>query len=176
MRHSADFWLKVVHEYLSGKTRMTDLSKKYQMDVGKIKYKVNLYQMHGELPFSDEYEKRIYTREEKLKAIKIVLSGQKSGRQVALEMGIPNPHVVHDWVKKFKRDGEQSIQISRGRKKYMLHEDRQKYLAEKELKERLKALELENDYLKKSLALISKKNKRLKKKYESLVSLRAKSN
>lgn len=56
---------------------MTDLSKKYQMDIGKIKYRVNLYQMHGELPFSDEYEKRIYTREEKINAIKIVLSGQK---------------------------------------------------------------------------------------------------
>ena len=59
MRHTADFWLKVVREYLSGKTRMTDLSKKYQMDIGKIKYRVNLYQMHGELPFFDEYEKRI---------------------------------------------------------------------------------------------------------------------
>lgn len=173
MRHTADFWLKVVREYLSGKTRMTDLSKKYQMDIGKIKYRVNLYQMHGELPFSDEYEKRIYTREEKLNAIKVVLNGKKSGRQVALEMGIPNPHVVHDWVKKFQRDGEESIQISRGRKKYMLHEERQKYLANKELNDRLKALELENDYLKKSLALISKKNKRFKKKSELLMNLRA---
>lgn len=173
MKHTAGFWLKIIHEYLSGKTRMTDLSKKYHMDIGKIKYRINLYQMHGELPFSDDYEKRIYTREEKLNAIKIVLSGKKSGRQVSLEMGIPNPHVVHDWVKKFKEQGEESIQISRGRKKYMLHEDRQKYLANKELNARLKALELENDYLKKSLALISKKNKRFKRKSESLMNLRA---
>ena len=56
----------------------------------------------------------------------------------------------------------------------MLHKDRQRFLADKELKARCKHLEDENEFLKKSLALALLKDKRLKKKYESLMSLRAK--
>ena len=111
--------------------------------------------------------------EEKIEAIQSILNGEKSSRQVALEKAIPNPHTVQDWVKKFKTEGVEAIQTSKGRKKYMLHEDRQRYLADKELRDRYRHLELENEYLKKSLALISKKNKRLKKKSESLMNLRA---
>ena len=176
MKVNASVWLKIVHEHLDKGVPMTLLAEKYKVDLAKIKYRTKLYLMHGEKPFTDEQESRVYTREEKLEVIKIVLSGQKSGRQIALEKAIPNPHTVHDWVIKYKRDGEASIQVSRGRKKYMLHEDRQRYLADKELKARCKHLEDENEFLKKSLALALKKDKRLKKKYESLVSLRAESN
>ena len=176
MKRNAKMWLKIIHEYLDDGIPMTMLSKKYHVDIAKIKYRTKLYKLHGEKPFSDEQEKRIYSREEKLEVIKTVLSGKKSGRQVALEKGIPNPHTVHNWINKYKREGEAAIQVSRGRKKYMLHEDRQKYLADKELKARCKHLEDENEFLKKSLALALKKDKRLRKRYKSLVSLRAKSN
>ena len=93
-----------------------------------------------------------------------------------MELAIPHPNTVNDWVQLYKEKGEDAIQISTGRKKYMLHEDRQKYLADKELKARCKHLEDENEFLKKSLALALKKDKRLRKKYKSLMSLRAKSN
>ena len=118
--------------------------------------------MHGEKPFLEQ-DKRIYTREEKLEAIKIVMSNQKSARQLALEKGMPSPHVIQDWVEKFKKDGADSIQISRGRKGYRLHADRQKYLANKELRERLAYLEAENAYLKKAYSLIQEKSRRTKK-------------
>lgn len=157
MVHNAQFWLSAVHEYLDEKESMTNLCKKYSIDCGKLKYRVNLYLLYGDTPFTDEQENRVYTREEKLKAIHLVLDHKKSARQVGLEMCIPNPHTVQDWVKKYKQFGEEAIQISRGRKKYLLHEDRQRLLAENELKERNKFLEMENDVLKKSLALISKR-------------------
>ena len=176
MRKNAQMWLKIVHEYLDGKERMTVLCRKYKVDLGKLKYRAKLYLLYGDKPFTDEQENRIYTREEKLKAIQLVLDGKKSSRQVALEMAIPNPHTVQDWVKKYKTQGEEAIQVSRGRKKYMLHEDRQRFLADKELKARCKHLEDENEILKKSLALALKKDKRLRKKYKSLMSLRAESN
>ena len=47
---------------------------------------MKLYLLHGEKPFTDEQEKRVYTREEKLRAIKEVLNHNKSCRQVALEV------------------------------------------------------------------------------------------
>lgn len=169
-------WLKFVRLYIDDGVPMTDIAKKHKIDLSRLKYRVKLYLLFGEKPFTDEQEKRVYTREEKLRAIKEVLNHNKSCRQVALESGMPTPHVVEDWVNLFKAKGEEAIQVSRGRKKYMLHEDRQRYLADKELKARCKHLEDENEFLKKSLALALKKDKRLKKKYESLTSLRAKSN
>jgi transposase-like protein len=155
---------------------MTKIAKKYQIDISKLKYKVKIYSLYGETPFTDEQEKRIYSREEKLRAIQAVLKGEKSGRQVALELALPNADTVNDWVKLYKRKGESAIQVSKGRKKYLLHEERQAYLADKEIKARCKFLEDENEFLKKSLALALKKDKRLKRKYKSLMSLRAKSN
>ena len=169
-------WLRYVKMYVDDGVPMTTIAAKYHLEIARLKYKVKLFLCHGEMPFTDEQEKRVYTREEKLAAIKTVLSGEKSGRQVALELAIPHPNTVNDWVQLYKTKGEDSIQISTGRKKYMLHEDRQKFLADKELKARCKHLEDENEFLKKSLALALKKDKRLKKRYESLMSLRAKSN
>ena len=176
MKRRPSDWLKYVKMYVNDGVPMMKLAKKYNFSVSHLKHKINVYMIHGERPFTDEQEKRIYTREEKLKAIQVVLSGEKSGRQVAAELGIPDSDTVNDWVHLYKTKGESAIQVSRGRKKYMLHEDRQKYLADKELKARCKHLEDENEFLKKSLALALRKDKRLRKKYKSLMSLRAKSN
>lgn len=148
MKYSMEQKLKMVHEYLDDKTSTLKLSKKYGYDLSKVKYMIKLYQMHGAAPFDERQASRVYSREEKLKAIKSVLSKEKSTRQVALELAIPNPHTVQDWVKKFQEKGEEGVQPSRWRKQYMLHPDRQKYLSNKEMTERLNALELENDYLK----------------------------
>ncbi|MFA5762240.1 MAG: helix-turn-helix domain-containing protein, partial [Bacilli bacterium] len=60
-------------------------------------------------------------------------------------------------------EGTDAIQVSRGRKSYRLHADRQKYLANKELKARLTYLEAENAYLKKVYSLIQEKSRRTKK-------------
>lgn len=166
-------WLKIVKEYHVSNISMARLASKYGVDSAKLKYLIKLYDLHGDKPFTDDQQDRIYTREEKLKAIEEYLSGTKSGRQIALEMGSPSADIVRDWTRLFKKGGSDAIQTSRGRKKYLLHEDRQRYLADKELKERNQHLEAENEYLKKSLALAFKKNKRLRKKYESLMNSRA---
>lgn len=73
MVHNAQFWLMLVHKYLDDKEPMMNLCKEYKVDCGKIKYRVNLYLLWGEKPFTDEQESRVYSREEKLKAIHLVL-------------------------------------------------------------------------------------------------------
>ncbi|MFA5421881.1 MAG: hypothetical protein WC344_03715 [Bacilli bacterium] len=163
MKLTMDKKLRMVKEYLNDQAAMTKLAKKYEYDLAKIKYLIKLYQMHGEAPFTEQ-DKRVYTREEKLEAIKIVMAGLKSARQLALEKGLPSPHVIQDWVEKFKAGGPDSIQASRGRKAYRLHADRQRFLADKELKARLTFLEAENAYLKKAYSLIHEKGRRAKKK------------
>lgn len=167
-------WLKIVKMYVEDNVSMTYLAKKYNFNVSHIKHKIKIYQIHGEAPFTDEQEKRIYTREEKLKAINQVLTGEKSARQLSAELGTPDASTVGDWVRLYKLKGEDAIQISRGRKKYMLHKDRQSFLADKEIKARCRHLEEENEILKKSLALALPKNKQLRKRFKLLMSSRAK--
>ena len=94
MKYNMDQKLKMVHEYLDDKTSTVKLSQKYGYDLAKIKYMIKLYEMHGAAPFDERQASRVYSREEKLKAIKEVISNQKSTRQVALELAIPNPHTV----------------------------------------------------------------------------------
>ncbi len=163
MKYTKKDKLKMVKKYKEENIPITQLAKDFQYDIAKIKYLIRLYELHGEWPFEDK-EERIFTKEEKLDAIKQYLSGEKSARQISIEIGNTDSTTVLDWIKKYKEGGVEAIQVSRGRKNYRLHADRQKYLAEKELKERLEYLETENAYLKKLASLIQEKNNWSKKK------------
>ena len=170
MKRTGADWLRYIKMYTEKGIPMMEISKKYNFDVSNLKYRVRLYELYGEKPFTDLQGERIYTKEEKLEAIQKVLSGKISSRQLSLELGHPDPKILLDWIRLFKTKGPDGIHISRGRKKYLLHEDRQRYLADKELKERNTHLEIENEILKKSLALALKKDKRLRKRYKSFTS------
>ena len=58
-------WLKIVKMYVEDNVPMTYLAKKYKFNVNNLKHKIIFYEKHGEAPFTDDQEKRIYTREEK---------------------------------------------------------------------------------------------------------------
>ena len=60
MKVNASMWLKIVHEHLDKGVPMTLLAEKYKVDLAKIKYRTKLYLMHGEKPFTDEQESRVY--------------------------------------------------------------------------------------------------------------------
>ena len=120
--------------------------------------------MYGEKAFIREAKARVYTREEKLKAIVQVLSEEKSYAEVALSMMLTDPRVVGDWVEKYKKEGEAAIKDTHSRAAYLLHDDR---ILEKEYKKLLEDLErtkAENEYLKKSFPHILKRSKQPKKK------------
>lgn len=119
MVRKPELWLKCIKLHVNDGVPMTKLAEQYNLDLSKLKYKVKVYLLHGESPFTDEQEKRVYTREEKLKAIKAILSGEKSGRQVALELAIPNPHIVQDCdAYEYKKGNPAAVRMYRG--KYMI--------------------------------------------------------
>ena len=107
---------------------------------------------------------RTYTREYKLKAIKRYMTGDESLRKIAVDLALTDYTVLKDWVNKYKKDGEAAIQTTFGRRNYLLHEERQDKIASDELKARIKYLEAENEYLKKSYSLILERDRRTKKK------------
>lgn len=97
MKVTMDLKLEMAKKYDTGQYKLMELCKLYDVGKDKIQYYYKLYKMWGESAFQDR-DKVVYSREEKLEAIKNVLSGEKSCRQIALEKCMPNPHVVQDWL------------------------------------------------------------------------------
>ena len=164
MRYTVKDKLKMVKEHVCEGIPLHEIAKKYEYDVATIKHYCNLYRKHGEKAFEDHGTARCYSREEKLKAIDRVINGKESSRSVAVDLMIVDPKVVQDWVKKYKKDGEQAIKDTHSRSHYLIHEDRLQVEANKKLLERLEYLEAENEYLKKSYALIQKREQQGKNK------------
>lgn len=156
--------LEIVKKHLEEGVTLKELSEEYGIHTSNIKFYIALYRKHGDGVFTNENGLKTYTREFKLKAIKRYINGNESMRAISVDLGLTDPGIVRDWVKKFKAGGEDAIQTSTGRKNYLLHEDRQDKIASDELKERIKYLEAENEYLKKSYSLILERNRQTKKK------------
>ncbi len=164
MKYSIQEKLKIVKEYAEEGIPLHELAKKYNYHYTNIKYQCALYKMHGEKAFEDHGTSRSYSREDKLKAIDRVLNGKESRRQVALSLMLTDPKIVEDWVRKYQREGEESIKDTHSRTHYLIHEERLQVEANKKLLERLEYLEAENEYLKKSYALIQKREQQKKNK------------
>lgn len=123
-----------------------------------------LYERWGSKAFKDDYQRRKYTREIKLQAIHEIVTKQKSYRDIGIELMMTNANIVRDWLQKYTNEGEQAITDTFAREAYKHHDDK---ILEKEYKKLLQDLEYtkaENEYLKKSYALILKRSKQRKKK------------
>lgn len=141
-----------------------EISKKYRIEITGLKYSCRLYERWGPKAFKEGYQRRTYTRETKLQAIHEIMRKQKSYRDIGIELMMTNANIVRDWLQKYKRDGEQAITDTFAREAYKHHDDK---VLEKEYKKLLQDLEYakaENEYLKKSYALILKRSKRQRKK------------
>ena len=156
--------LEIVKKHLEAGVTLKELSEEYGIHTSNIKYYMALYLKHGESVFTNENRIKTYTREFKLKAIKRYINGNESMRAIAVDLGLTDFSIIRDWVAKYRQGGEDAIQTSTGRKNYLLHEERQDKIASDELKERIKYLEAENEYLKKSYSLILERSKQSKKK------------
>ena len=133
-------------------------------NVSSLKYFVALYRKWGEKAFIKNQERRQYSRETKLKAIKEHFENNKSYRQIAVDLMLTEPGIVSDWVAMYKEKGEESIKDTCSREAYKHHDDK---VLEKEYKKLLEDLErtkAENDYLKKSFPLVLERSKQPRKK------------
>ncbi len=91
--------------------------------------------------------RRSYTKEFKAQAVKLVVSGQRSVRKVAQEMGIPPASLV-GWVRN-ARDGESRVAEA---KAGVDQQELQRLRRENE------QLRMERDFLKKAAAFFAKEN------------------
>ena len=90
---------------------------KYSFNVyeSTINYLIALIKKHG-YDILRNSKNRYYYREFKLQIINRVLVNYESVRQVAIDIGLPAPSILHNWLSKFKENEYNVVEKKKGRK------------------------------------------------------------
>ena len=164
MELTLDEKLECVLLHLNDNLPLHTISKERGNNVARLKFCIDLYKKWGEVAFKKKEERRTYTRETKLKAIKDAIVNGRSFRKIAIDLMLTEPNIVSDWVNMYKEKGEEAIKDTYSREAYKHHNDKVLEKEYKKLLEDLQRTKAENEYLKKSYSLILKRSKPSKKK------------
>ena len=150
-KYSFEFKLKVVQEFLNSHGSMRSIGRKYGVHHTDVQKWVNNYKRFGEDSLRRNRQNQVYTTEFKLHVIELYLSSELSYRQLAMQIGIPNPAIIARWMNEYRAAGPEAlIPKKKGRKRTM---DTEKIIQEineinggdsDEQKELLKQLQEEN--------------------------------
>ena len=165
MKYSLEFKLECVKKYLNGERIPTPGKTKNQRDafMCHVRHWVKNYKDLGIEGLKHSHHNKIWTPEERFSLVAKVLAGN-SIKSVAEHAHI-NIGQLHRWVKRYEEKGTDGLQLRKGRKPKMprgTKKDSTKLTkSEKEelilLREKAKYLEMENEYLKKLDALVTKR-------------------
>ena len=147
-KYSFEFKLKVVQEFLNSHGSMRSIGRKYGVHHTDVQKWVNNYKRFGEDSLRRSRQNQVYTTEFKLHVIELYLSSELSYRQLAMQIGIPNPAIIARWMNEYRAAGPEALMPKKkGRKRTM---DTEKIILEinggdsDEQKELLKQLQEEN--------------------------------
>lgn len=177
-KYSFEFKLKVVLEYLSGKSGgYSILTEKYNMgDKSQLRKWVNQYEQFGEGSLKKKMTKTFYSGEFKLRVIQYRQFNKCSYREAANHFDIDNPSMIANWQRKYLEEGFEGLNKSMGRPSNMSKADNEKDISKlnnlnASEKEELIKLREENEFLRASLAyekklkaLIQEREQKTKKK------------
>lgn len=157
-KYSIEFKLKVIREYLEGKTGATLLARKYNIpSSGLLRSWIRKYKAEGEAAFHKKVKQNYaYSRCFKENAVQLYLTSELTYEEVSRQLSIPTLGLLSTWVNQFRIYGEipERQKLGRPRKiegKSMsvytpsLEEDRQRI---KELEKQLRYATIEVEYLK----------------------------
>ena len=144
------------------------LSRKYKVRSDNIAYLIRLIDKHG-LEIIKKNSNNYYPPYQKEEIINRILIGGESITSVAIDVGLSSDGILHNWIKKYKKNGYNVVERKRGRptmpkvtkeKKYETKDEKIKRLEEENL-----YLKAELEYSKKLRAVVQvRKNQQQKKK------------
>ena len=158
-KYSYELKRKIVEEYLNGHAGHKILAKKYQIGVSQIERWVNNYKHFGNEGLMRSRNKRSYSVEFKLEAIKRYETSEYSYQQLALELGLTNPSIIANWRRQYREEGVEGLRShKRGRPVTKKNDRHQAPKTSKKsepidastreaLENRIKELEAENEIL-----------------------------
>lgn len=178
-RHSFEFKMKMVKEYLSGMGGYGFLCKQYGIpDKSQLRNWVENYKTFGEEGLQRSRKNRDYSFQFKKDAIELYLSTEISYRELAIELGITNPPLIAGWVRKFRAEGLEGLSKPKGRPPKMKNDKKKKETNDKhpsprkndgsermkELENQVLSLQIQNAFLKELRSLQTKENQKQTKK------------
>ena len=171
-KYSEEFKIKVVNAYLSNEGGTAFLAKKYNVGRCCIRQWVAQYKATGKIT----QPTRHFSGEFKLKVLNYQQEHNLSDQSTALIFGITDKSTVSAWRKKYITGGTEALFQKQGRRSKMPkkslipNKPREEWTKDEELA----YLRMENDFLKKYLALVQeddrKKQQQKKDREQSMLS------
>lgn len=152
-----EFKIKVVQEYLSGTISLNELEVKYGIpSTATIRKWLKKYNDHIELEDYDPHPE-VYmaetlktTAEERREMVRYCIKNNNDYKSTCLKYGC-SYRQIYAWVRKYKQDGDEGLNDKRGhhKKDDELTELEAAQRRAKKAEDKVKRLELENEFLKK---------------------------
>ena len=171
-KYSEEFKLSVVKAYLTGQGGVEALAKKYKVPKSCIQQWVAQYKINGFFTKPTRH----FSGDFKLKVLNYQQEHHLSDPETALFFGITNQGTVCAWRKKYITGGREALFQKQGRlskmpkKSLIPNKPREEWTKDEELA----YLRMENDFLKKYLALVQeddmKKQQQKKDREQSMLS------
>ncbi|WP_339126628.1 IS3 family transposase [Fusobacterium nucleatum] len=170
--------IEIYERRKNGET-FSSLAKAFDVHKSNIEYLITLIKKHG-FDILRKDKNRLYSKDFKLQIINRILVNHESINSVAIDIGLPAPSILHNWLSKFKENEYNVVEKKKGRKPKSMTKPKKndKVLSEKEkiklLEDEIIYLKAENEYLKKLRALVQERELKEKKKLRVIAELRAK--
>ncbi|HBC0809752.1 TPA: IS3 family transposase [Escherichia coli] len=150
MKHLFEVKLAAVNHYLAGHAGIISTAKLFQLSHTSLSHWINLFLLHGPRTL-DCRHKRSYSPEDKLCVVLYALGHSESLPRVAARFNIPSHNTVKNWIKGYRKSGNEAF-IRRRKEKSMTRSDdtheNEANMTPEEMKNELRYLRAENAYLK----------------------------
>ncbi|UUD00417.1 IS3-like element IS1397 family transposase [Escherichia coli] len=150
MKHSFEVKLAAVNHYQAGHAGIISTAKLFQLSHTSLSHWINLFLLHGPQAL-DCRHKRSYSPEDKLCVVLYALGHSESLPRVAARFNIPSHNMVKNWIKGYRKSGNEAF-IRRRKEKSMTRSDdtheNEANMTPEEMKNELRYLRAENAYLK----------------------------
>ena len=115
-KYSEELKLKIVQEYLDGRTGYKILAKKYGVkNKTQIRNWVTAYKTYGEEGLFKRKIQKVYSVQFKLDVLNFMKRTGASQMEVALRFELTNPSMIASWKKKFLEGGVAALDQRKGR-------------------------------------------------------------
>ena len=121
MKHSFEVKLAAVNHYLAGHAGIISTAKLFQLSHTSLSHWINLFLLHGPRAL-DCRHKRSYSPEDKLCVVLYALGHSESLPRVAARFNIPSHNTVKNWIKGYRKSGNEAF-IRRRKEKSMTRSD-----------------------------------------------------
>ncbi|MDO1998887.1 IS3 family transposase, partial [Escherichia coli] len=142
--------LAAVNHSLSGHAGIISAAKLFHLSPTSLSHWINLFLLHGPRAL-DCRHKRSYSPEDKLCVVLYALGHSESLPRVAARFNIPSHNTVKNWIKGYRKSGNEAF-IRRRKEKSMTRSDdtheNEANMTPEEMKNELRYLRAENAYLK----------------------------